>query len=201
MIKAIIDKIFYNPYRFIKRNPHLIKTDDSIFQKSFKIRFTNNTKLSVEIGHECILGNIIIFETNTGFVKIGDHCWIGGNSTIISRSKVIIGNNVTISWDVTIYDHDGNSLDYMDRREEIVNCYSNYYSNNFLKDYNWEKVKTSPIIIEDDVWIGFGATILKGVTIGKGSIIAAKSVVTKNVPPMCIVAGNPAKIVRNIKEI
>lgn len=52
------------------------------------------------------------------------------------------------------------------------------------------------IVVEDEVWIGFGATILSGVTIGKGAIVAAKAVVTKDVPPYTIVAGNPAKVIK-----
>jgi len=55
-------------------------------------------------------------------------------------------------------------------------------------------------VIEDDVWIGFKATILKGVTIGRGSVIAAGSVVTKDVPPYTLVAGNPAQIIRSLAQ-
>ena len=57
-------------------------------------------------------------------------------------------------------------------------------------------VMTKPVTIRDNVWIGNGATILKGVTIGEGSVIAAKSVVTRDVPPHTIVAGNPAKVIK-----
>jgi acetyltransferase-like isoleucine patch superfamily enzyme len=62
------------------------------------------------------------------------------------------------------------------------------------------EIGASPIIIEDDAWIGFNSIILKGVTIGKGSIVGAGSVVTKSVPPWTIVGGNPAKIIREIPE-
>jgi acetyltransferase-like isoleucine patch superfamily enzyme len=57
-----------------------------------------------------------------------------------------------------------------------------------------------PVIIEDDVWLGERAVILKGVNIGRGSIVAAGSMVTKSIPPMSIVAGNPARIVKEIPE-
>jgi maltose O-acetyltransferase len=60
-------------------------------------------------------------------------------------------------------------------------------------------IQSKPILIEDDVWIGFNSAVLKGVTIGKGSIVAACSVVTKDVPEFVIVAGNPAKVVKEIK--
>jgi acetyltransferase-like isoleucine patch superfamily enzyme len=56
-----------------------------------------------------------------------------------------------------------------------------------------EDIASSPIIIEDDAWIGFGSAIFKGVTVGKGAVVAAMSVVTKDVAPYTVVAGNPAR--------
>jgi acetyltransferase-like isoleucine patch superfamily enzyme len=61
-------------------------------------------------------------------------------------------------------------------------------------------VDSAPIIIEDHVWISFNSIILKGVTIGKGAIIAAGSVVTKDVAPFTLVAGNPAKLIKHLQE-
>jgi maltose O-acetyltransferase len=58
--------------------------------------------------------------------------------------------------------------------------------------------KTAPVVIEDDVWIGGSAVILKGVTIGKCSVVAAGSVVTKDVPPYCVVGGNPAAFIKSV---
>jgi acetyltransferase-like isoleucine patch superfamily enzyme len=55
-----------------------------------------------------------------------------------------------------------------------------------------DDVASKPVLIEDDVWIGFGAAVLKGVTVGRGAVVAARSVVTKDVPPYSVVAGNPA---------
>jgi galactoside O-acetyltransferase len=59
---------------------------------------------------------------------------------------------------------------------------------------------SAPVHIEDDVWIGAGATILPGVTVGRGSVVAAGAVVTGNVPPMSVAAGVPARVVRSITE-
>jgi acetyltransferase-like isoleucine patch superfamily enzyme len=134
-------------------------------------------------------------------VLIGNNTYIGNNTNIICREKIFIGNNVQISWNVTIYDHDGNSLDFLDRRKEVNNYFKNYCSGDMLKDFQWEKVKTSPITIKDDVWIGFGVTILKGVTIGEGSIVGANSVVTKDVDPNTFVAGNPAVYVKKVTRL
>lgn len=69
----------------------------------------------------------------------------------------------------------------------------------FFANYNCTILDTAPITIEDGVWLGVGVTILDGVTIGYGSVVAAGATVTKDVPPMTVVAGTPAKILRHIR--
>lgn len=64
--------------------------------------------------------------------------------------------------------------------------------------WKWHHAEAAPIVIEDDVWIGEYAAIMKGVTIGKGAIVAAHAVVTKDVPAYTVVAGNPAKVVKDL---
>ena len=72
--------------------------------------------------------------------------------------------------------------------------------NGFSNDnWSWKHAESAPVVIEDNVWIGQYSTILKGVTIGKGAIVATRAVVTKDVPPYTIVAGNPAKVVKKIQ--
>ena len=83
-----------------------------------------------------------------------------------------------------------------------MQCGIDYRKNpdNWILNKDWTNVKMAPVIIENKVWIGFNAAILKGVTIGEGSVIGAMSIVTKNIPPYSIVAGNPARILRDIPE-
>ena len=121
---------------------------------------------------------------NEGRIEIGDNC--GFTSTVLSSRKLIkIGNNVLIGGNVRIYDHDYHSLNYLNRRNSKLDA---------------QNVKTSEVIIEDDVFIGTNSIILKGVKIGARSIIGAGSVVSlKNIPPDSIVAGNPSKILKSIK--
>jgi galactoside O-acetyltransferase len=64
----------------------------------------------------------------------------------------------------------------------------------------WDFVSVRPVRIGDKVWIGFGASILKGVNVGEGSVVGAKAVVTRDVPPYTVVAGNPARVVRQLRE-
>ena len=70
--------------------------------------------------------------------------------------------------------------------------------NNLIKDAKDVDIQSAPVVIEDQVRIGFNVAILKGVTIGKGAIIEAGSVVTKDVEPFTVVAGNPAKIIKRL---
>ena len=104
---------------------------------------------------------------------------------------ITIGNYVIISNHVSISDNNNHPTDPEIRKKMSESgFYSNYW--------NWELSDHKPVVIEDNVWIGEYATILKGVTVGRGSIVASHSVVTRNVEPYSIVAGNPA---RKVKEL
>ena len=150
------------------------------------------------IGKDCIIGGQFIFESSEGKITIGNHSFIG-SSTFISRSSITIGNNVTIAWGSTIYDHDSHSLDYMERRKDIDDELADLRSKqNMIAHKNWDVVNSKPIKICDDAWIGMNCIILKGVTIGEGAIVGAGSVVTKDVPAWTVVAGNPAKVVKTL---
>ena len=111
---------------------------------------------------------------------------------IVSAERIEVGDDVMIAWGTTIVDHNSHSSSFSKRSEDVINWMQG------KKD--WSHVKTSPVKICDKVWIGFNTIILKGVTIGEGAVVGAGSVVTKNVPPWTIVAGNPARIIREIPE-
>ncbi|MCS6153485.1 acyltransferase [Shewanella baltica] len=172
---------------------------ENILQKSFKLDIrVNSEEKRICIGEKNFLGCALVLESDTGYIEIGNSCFINGGTNIISRSSVIIGDFVTIAWGVTIYDHDSHSLNYLDRRNDIEQQLNDFTSGNFIRNKNWAFVSSAPIVIKNDVWIGMNVIILKGVTIGEGAIIAAGAVVTKNVDPWTIVAGNPAKYVKSI---
>lgn len=160
-------------------------------------------RLFLDVGSDNILSCEFRFESSSGYIKIGDGCYIGP-SLLISRNSIEIGNHVTIAWGCTIYDHDSHSLDYKERRTDIEREINNIRKGlDFIIDKDWSTVNSKPIVIKDDAWIGMNVIILKGVTIGRGAIVGAGSVVTKDVPDWSVVAGNPAKIIKQnpIKEI
>ncbi len=201
LIKEALKLLVYNPYRFVNKNKELIKVGESKLTKSFRVKLPSEASgLRIKIGDGCILMNTLVLETLSGRVEIGDHTWIGGGTNLISAESISIGSNVMISWHVTIYDHDGNALDYRERRKAMRSMFNDWESGNYLRNFDWGKIAKKGIKIEDDAWIGFGAVVLKGVTVGRGAIIAAHSVVTKDVPPFTVAAGNPARVVKELKD-
>ncbi|MNS29295.1 putative acetyltransferase [compost metagenome] len=200
LLKKIIYRFFYCPYRMVK-NDQYISIGNSVLGKSFSVNYrVVRNKPSLSIGNECILLNDNIFESDTGFISIGSGTFINGGTRLISRSSITIGNNVTIAWGCMIYDHDSHSLDYRDRIADQEQQLRDWHSGNFIANKNWETVNSKPIVIGDNVWLGFDVVVLKGVTIGEGAIIGAKSVVTRDIPAWSVAAGNPAKVIKTIPE-
>jgi galactoside O-acetyltransferase len=176
-----------------------IDTSSIIKDMNLDLRNPLNEKLYVTIGKDCMIHANIIFESEQGEVVIGDRVFLG-SSTIISRTKVEFGNDIFVAWGAYFYDHDSHSLDYRERRKDILRQLDDCYTKkpNFIYSKDWKVVNTKPIKICNDAWIGMHAIILKGVTIGEGAIVGAGSVVTKDVAPWTVVAGNPAKVVKEI---
>lgn len=153
----------------------------------------------VKVGARGLLNAQITFESKDGAVEIGDRVYIGG-CLIICRNKVTIGNDVTLAWGVTIYDHNSNSLDWRQRAKVVEYFCETYGSARCYEELDWSGVASAPIVIEDKVWIGFDAVLLKGVRVGEGAVIGARSVVTRDVDPYTVVAGNPAVFVKRIER-
>jgi len=141
----------------------------------------------VTIGLNTECNAVLLFDRPEAEITIGDRCFLG-KSTIVSAARVSIGNDVMLSWGITIIDHDSHSLEFSKRADDVVEWRQGRKS--------WEHVSISPVTIQNKAWIGFGATILKGVTIGEGAIVGAQAVVTHDVLPWSIVGGNPAKLIR-----
>lgn len=169
---------------------------------NFLPQFSLKTNIDdkVIIGKDCLLGVSIISEGNGVDFKFGDRVYIG-KSQIICRTGIEFENDILVAWGVTFYDHDSHSLDYKFRREDINQQLDDFKYNkgNYIKNKNWDVVNSKPIKVCKDSWIGMNSVILKGVTIGEGAIVAACAVVTKDVQPFTVVAGNPAVVVKKLK--
>ena len=125
-----------------------------------------------------------------GRCTIGDFTLLNG-ALIMAEEEISIGSHCLISWNVGIADSDFHPLEPAQRLID-AQALAPYFKNRPPRP----RVKTASVKIGDNAWIGMNAVILKGVTIGENSVVAAGSVVTKSVPPNSVVAGNPANIVK-----
>ena len=143
---------------------------------------------AIVIGASTHLRGELLTFWNAGEITIGDWCYIGEGSRIWSQASVRIGNHVMIAHSVDIHDTNSHPLEWQERRMDCQAILSGSYRSP-------TQTISKGITIADDAWIGFKATVLKGVHIGRGAIVASGSVVTKTVAPWAIVAGNPAHVV------
>lgn len=154
----------------------------STFKKYF-----SKKDIGLKLGNNITLQSSSLATEQNGYIEIGDFSYISG-AAIIACDKVIIGKYVFIAGGVTIVDSDFHPLDPGERLEDTV------IISTVGKKRERPPFIVAPVIIEDDVWIGYNATILKGVTIGQGAIIQPGSVVLRDIPAGAVVSGNPAQI-------
>ena len=179
----------YLPRPFIRLNGVKLGKNVKLIGWPCIFRFPN---ASIEIGDGCIVRSnfwsnllglyqrTIIIAKHKGQIKIGKNVGISG-STVYAWDRIEIGDNTRIGANVKIMDTDLHSLDVNDRDADI-----------------FDSVKTAPVIIGKSCFIGCNSLILKGVTIGEGAVIGAGSVVTRDVPPFTVAAGNPARVVKKL---
>lgn len=143
----------------------------------FKSYITLGEKAKIVVnGKFNVFQDVIISVGKGATLELGNDSYLNRSCKVICHSKITIGDGVAIADNVTIRDSDMHKI--KGRESEM----------------------TKPIVIGNRVWIGDGARIMKGVTIGEGAIVAAGAIVTKDVPPWTIVAGVPAKVIREDVE-
>lgn len=147
---------------------------------------------AISVGKGTIIrGELFIFG-HGGQIKIGDSCYVGEDARIWSSSEITIGNRVLISHGANIHDNNSHPISAKFRSQHFSAISKTGHPSSGVE------ISALPVMIEDDAWIGFNSIVLKGVTIGEGAIVGAGSVVTKDVAPWTIVAGNPARVIREI---
>jgi acetyltransferase-like isoleucine patch superfamily enzyme len=185
MVRKLITAI-YRQYLifYYSKNLKIFKTSKLGFNK---FRVLKDCK--VIVGEKSLIQSNFYFDKPSATIIIGNRTFIGG-SKLIAADRIVIGDDVLISWGCTLVDHDSHSLNFEERKEDVANWIEG------RKD--WRYVTIQPIIIKNKVWIGFDVKILKGVTIGEGAVVAAGSIVTKDVEPYTLVAGIPAKPIKKL---
>lgn len=141
---------------------------------------------NIQIGDDCCFGHeLFLTAWMDGRIKIGNNCSFGAYNHISASNEIVFGEGLLTGKWVTIVDnsHGGTTFEELQQRPWLRNI-----------------ISKGPVIIGKNVWIGDKATILPNVIIGDGVVVAANAVVTKDTPPYSVVAGNPAKIIKQLKE-
>jgi acetyltransferase-like isoleucine patch superfamily enzyme len=205
IIKRIYNKIFskgrvsQKTYIDKLKQSKLINVHESSNLSGLKVEFRGikNGKEKLTIGSDCVINGTFVFEIEAGLITIGNNTFIGGG-TFICIENIEIGNDVMFAWGCTITDNNSHSLKWSERVDDVRDWKRGIDESKIGAYKDWTNVKRGKITIKDKAWIGFNSIILKGVTIGEGSIIAAGSVVTKDIPDWSIAGGNPATIIKEI---
>lgn len=190
---GIFKKLFNKIRRgFFPKKLYTIGEKSVIHRESRIINFQND-KEAINIGRSThVRGELLVFP-HGGKIQTGDECYIGEGTRIWSGISIKIGDRVLISHGVNIFDNQTHSLSARDRNDHIRKIYSSGHPSEI-------NLGERPVVIEDDAWIACMSIILRGVHIGQGAVVAAGSVVTKDVPAWTVVAGNPARFVKTIPE-
>jgi len=155
-------------------------------------RFRTKQADALCIGSHCTMDGVHFAIEQSGRVSIGDYCYFT-NAVLLCELELRIGNYVVVGWNATIADSDFHPLSPAERIVDAIAC------SPLNQGRPRPEIAKRAVVIEDDVWIGPNATILKGVRLGAGAWIEAGSLVTRDVPPGSRVLGNPAQIVGEVK--
>ena len=180
--------------RFLQRRARiaLSRSPGVVIHPTAKVNFRGvryYPRCRLEIGEGSIVEGRLVCERDGASIVIGRNTFIGG-SLLASSTRIEIGDDVLISWGCNIVDHNSHAIGWQQRKQDVRDWYHD------KKD--WTHVTVKPVKICSKSWVGLNAIILKGVEIGEGAVVAAGSVVTKSVPPWTVVAGTPAKMIREI---
>ena len=156
-----------------------------------RIRNALRDSKKIRIGeHSIICGELFLF-AHGGDISIGDWCYIGEGSRIWSSGSIHIGDRVLISHNVNIFDSLTHPLSAQQRHAQFKAIMQMGHPRSI-------DLGEQPVTVSNDVWVGANACVLRGVTLGEGAVVGTGSVVTKDVPPYTIVAGNPARVIREL---
>jgi galactoside O-acetyltransferase len=175
----------------------------AIIAPQAQIKFFNPAEpaaIRVEIGEGSHVFASFSLLRSASAVRIGARCQIG-NVSFVCAQEIVIGDDVLMAWGITVIDSDNHSIHWRHRQYDVERCRRDYITTNgadIARSHDWSKVDIAPVRIGDKAWVGFNVIVLKGVTIGEGAVIGAGSVVTKDIPPWHMAAGNPCQVKRRL---
>jgi acetyltransferase-like isoleucine patch superfamily enzyme len=159
-------------------------------ESSFK-RFRARGDDALVLGAHCTMEGVHFAIEAEGRVSIGDYCYFT-NALLLCELELRIGSYVMMGWNASIADSDFHPIDPAERIADAIAC------SPLGAGRPRPAIAKRPVVIEDHVWIGPNATILKGVRIGEGAFIEPGSLITRDVPPGARMLGNPAQIIGEV---
>ncbi|HZT22721.1 MAG TPA: acyltransferase [Verrucomicrobiae bacterium] len=154
-------------------------------------RFRSRLKPALIIGRHCTMDGVHFALGEKARVIIGDYCCFS-NALLLCEQEIRIGSYVVIGWNATLADSDFHPVSPAQRIADAIAC------SPLGRGRARPSIAVKSVVIEDDVWIGPNATILKGVRVGAGSFIEPGALITRDVPPHSRVMGNPAQIIGTV---
>jgi acetyltransferase-like isoleucine patch superfamily enzyme len=170
--------------------PNIESGNQVMIDSSFCFKhFFSTLPVGMRIGNYVTFWRTALSTEENGLIEIGDYSYLT-NASLVCSERITIGKRVFIAGGVTIADSDFHPLNPAARLADTI-ALSPLGDNKHRPS-----VRSKPVVIEDDVWIGFNATVLKGIHVGVGAIIQPGALVIENVEPGTTVSGNPAKPVK-----
>jgi acetyltransferase-like isoleucine patch superfamily enzyme len=154
-------------------------------------RFLSKRNPALNIGTDCTMEGVHFAIGEDGRIETGNYCYFT-NAVLLCELEIKIGSYVVIGWNTTIADTDFHPIAPAERVLDAIAC------SPLGKNLTRPEIVRKKVIIEDDVWIGPNATILKGVRIGTGAFIEAGTLVVSDIPPRSRVIGNPAQVIGKV---
>jgi acetyltransferase-like isoleucine patch superfamily enzyme len=152
------------------------------------------TDATIAVGADCLIQGQLVAERDESCLIIGNRVLVGGGTVLDCALSIKIDDDVLISYACVIADSDNHSL-YPELRRNDLRTWMDG------RKHDWSTSAMRPIHICSGAWIGAHSIILKGVTIGAGAVVGMGSVVTRDVPPRTVVAGNPARVIKTIDAL
>jgi len=162
--------------------------ENTVIDSAFSFRqFFSRLEPGLRIGHHVTVWRTSFATGEEAIIEIGDYCNLA-NASLVCAERISIGAHVVIAGGVTIADSNFHPIEVGDRIADTIALSPR-------GDRSRPRIASAPVVIGDGVWIGWNATVLRGVQVGAGAVIEPGAVVTRNVPPGAIVSGNPARVV------